>query len=526
MRRNSIFIGLILLFLSVQGFPAQQSQKNLKDADAIFLKINKVYTLKPDGCISFEYSHKVKLLTYYAVNRYLGETFIVYNPKFQKLNINKSETTMVDGTLVPSPENAFNEVLPGFVSRAPAYAYLREMVVTHTGLERGCITDLKYHIDTGAKHLPWLMGEEIFGKRGPIQEMTVTVNVPKGVDLKYHMFNSSIQPLIKEKKEYTQYVWEITDCPVLKSESNHQQFAEFTPRLVFSTSSSWEDIVKYMRNSIEKKCELTEKTRNSLLKEVNELDRFQRMLAIRKIVAEEIGNVRIGLSIIDFHSFSAEKTFLHNYGHTLDKAILLKAILDAEDFESELALVSSHHQFENSMPTLSQFTSACVIVKRGEEKPLILLPERPQKRVGRVELAGRTLLTLESEKPTLIHIPIGDPQENFVCIKADLKMDQNLELQGNVLVKTGGFLLPGFELWKEKDQQRFIQKILDQIFGKTSLEKCTVRSLTSDIGIFSAEVNIKDAFQKIEKTEIFEFSVDRANFLQQIEEKAIDTVKK
>ena len=85
---------------------------------------------------------------------------------------------MADGTLVPSPENAFNEILPRFVSRAPAYAYLRQMVVSHTGLERGCIIDLKYHIDTDAKFLPWLMGEEIFGTKSPIKKMTVTVNVP------------------------------------------------------------------------------------------------------------------------------------------------------------------------------------------------------------------------------------------------------------------------------------------------------------------------------------------------------------
>ena len=44
---------------------------------------------------------------------------------------------MADGKKVKAPENAINEILPAFAAGAPAFNSLREMVITHTALERG-----------------------------------------------------------------------------------------------------------------------------------------------------------------------------------------------------------------------------------------------------------------------------------------------------------------------------------------------------------------------------------------------------
>ena len=503
MKRNLIITGLVLLFLFSQSLFAQQ---NLKNSDAVFLEINKVYTLKPDGSVHFEYSHKVKLLTYYAVNRYLGETFIAYNPKFQKLKIDKSVTTMADGTLVPSPKNAFNEILPRFVSRAPAYAYLRQMVVSHTGLERGCIIDLKYHIDTEAKFLPWLMGEETFGTKSPIEKMTVKVNVPQGMSLKYHMFNSSLKPAVTEEKGYTHYVWTMKNCPMLRPEPNHQSFDEFAPRLIFSSSGSWDEIDSLLAKRTENKYQLTEKAINCLLGKTY-LDTSREILTIQKSVAEQIGNVYIDLSLLGFRCSSAEATFNHNYGTNLDKAILLKALLDAKGLDAKVALVSSNRQFDNTVSSLAQFSTACVIVKNRRKGPIILLPDKPQKNRGTIELAGKTLLILGSSKPILKQIPALIPQKEFVRLKADLKIDKNLQMTGNLLVKTGGYFYPAFDLWENESQQRFIQNIVSTFFGKNIvIEDYTARSLNFENSTFSAKITIKDIFQKIGKTNIFAFS--------------------
>jgi hypothetical protein len=112
-----------------------QSNNLEQESDAIYKSIKKIYTLNADGSANYQYQHQLKYITHFSFNRLYGESFIVYNPDQQELKINKAETKMVDGKIVPSPENAFNEILPRFAAGAPPFNHLREMVVTHAVLE-------------------------------------------------------------------------------------------------------------------------------------------------------------------------------------------------------------------------------------------------------------------------------------------------------------------------------------------------------------------------------------------------------
>src|SRR6056297_1598782 len=123
----SFLAGIIINFSS-----CDKAEKDYSDSDALYKKIIKTYTLNEDGSVDYQYQHELDLYSYYAFNRLYGETFIVYNPDYQTLKIDTSYTTMADGKIVQSPENAYNEVLPRMASGAPPYSHLREMVVTHT----------------------------------------------------------------------------------------------------------------------------------------------------------------------------------------------------------------------------------------------------------------------------------------------------------------------------------------------------------------------------------------------------------
>ena len=167
-----IFSILLLISVSLMAF----------DYDAEYLEINKTYKLNKDGSISETHHKKVKLHTYRATQRLFGEDFITYNPEFQTLKINKSITTMVDGKIVETPQNGYNEVLPRGADGDESYANYREMVVTHTGLEKGCVVDFSYTIETKAGYYPGLMGENIFAENDPVLSYQVKVIVPKSIE--------------------------------------------------------------------------------------------------------------------------------------------------------------------------------------------------------------------------------------------------------------------------------------------------------------------------------------------------------
>ena len=148
-----------------------------------FLSLKDKYTFGADGSVVYKHHKELKVNSLYSIHNLYGETFIVYNPQFQTLTIDACHTTQADGTVIPLPPNALNEVLPSAAADAPAYNHLKEMVVTHTGLEPGAVISLDYTITTK----PGFPGASDifrrFAEASPIKDYTLTVEVPAGKEL-------------------------------------------------------------------------------------------------------------------------------------------------------------------------------------------------------------------------------------------------------------------------------------------------------------------------------------------------------
>ena len=122
----------------------------------------------------------------------------MYNSDYQNVKIDTSYTIQNDGTIIQTPENAFNNVLPSIAAKAPDYNKLSELVITHTGLEVGATTYLDYTITTEAEAVGSLDIEEIIGVEGAdIEKYQVIVNVPEGVTIRWSLLDSKVKPVIK-----------------------------------------------------------------------------------------------------------------------------------------------------------------------------------------------------------------------------------------------------------------------------------------------------------------------------------------
>lgn len=166
-------------------------------SEASFRKLYKTYTLNEDGSMEERVYKELKIFTHAAMNSKYGETFIVYNPEFQELNINESYTIQKDGNKVVTPANAFVEVLPSFAADAPAYNNLKEMVVVHTGLELGATIVLDYSIKTKATMCGELDVFTMIKELSPIEDFRLTVNVQESKKLNYELLNSSAKPVVE-----------------------------------------------------------------------------------------------------------------------------------------------------------------------------------------------------------------------------------------------------------------------------------------------------------------------------------------
>lgn len=246
MKTIHLYIGVLALLLSMT-LTAQAAP------EARFGKLSKTYTLHADGSQELRVQKELTLYTHAAMNSLYGETFIVYDPQYQQLEIHDSYTRQKDGTIVRTPDNAFVEVLPSAATNAPAYNGLKEMVVVHTGLELGATICLDYSIKSRAGYLPELDICCPIKELSPIDEFTLRIEVPEGKTLHYELLNASARPTEMNKDGMKSITWKLKNVkprpysyPSLRSSlGTVQQVASgMMPVIVASTWASYADALK------------------------------------------------------------------------------------------------------------------------------------------------------------------------------------------------------------------------------------------------------------------------------------------
>ena len=150
-----------LLAMTVTSFAASEAE---------YGKVSKAWTLHADGSQEYRSSMELTLVTHTAMNSTYGESFIVYNPDFQTLQIHSSYTRQKDGPIVKPPDTA-------------AYNQLKEMAVVHTGLELGATIYLDYSIITKPGYYPALDINERLQETSPVKECKVSISVPENSPL-------------------------------------------------------------------------------------------------------------------------------------------------------------------------------------------------------------------------------------------------------------------------------------------------------------------------------------------------------
>lgn len=246
MKTIHLYTGALALLLSVtlttQAAP-----------EARFGKLSKTYILHTDGSQELRVQKELTLYTHAAMNSLYGETFIVYDPQYQQLEIHDSYTRQKDGTLVRTPANAFVEVLPSAAVNAPAYNRLKEMVVVHTGLELGATICLDYSIKSRAGYLPELDICCPVKELSPIAEFTFRIEVPEDKPLHYELLNASARPSETQKDGMKSVTWKLKDVeprpysyPSLRSSLGivQQAASGMMPVIVASTWPGYAEALK------------------------------------------------------------------------------------------------------------------------------------------------------------------------------------------------------------------------------------------------------------------------------------------
>ncbi len=322
--------------------------------DAVYLSLTKEYTLNSDGTIDYRCAKVLKLQNYRSFNRLYGETFVVYNPDYQKLQVNQAYTIMADGKEIITPKNAFNVVLPHFAAHAAAYNQLREMVITHTGLEVGSTIYLDYQIHTEKGFFPAFMGSTLFAEEQPVKTMTVSIRTPQDQPVYFHLFNATTKPAETVENGFRVYTWVFSDIPAMESEKLQATPAGIYPALIFSSLSNYLPLAGFFSDQ------------KAFLYETNTvMDGFVASLAeesqkktdlvfaIQESVVKEINLFDIPEEFIGYRLRTPIEVWNSNGGTVAEKAVLMSALLKQAGISADPTLIIPNNMFDTKIGNLS-----------------------------------------------------------------------------------------------------------------------------------------------------------------------------
>jgi hypothetical protein len=457
--RSIVFI--ILIISAAVALPA------LPTSDARYLDIEISYRLQNDGSWDMEYRHRVRLDTYFAVNRALGETFIVYNPDLQKLEILKAETTMADGRKVAAPDNAFNEVLPFAAHGFADFAHLREMVVTHTGLERGALVDLHYRIHTRAGLLPAFTGREVLVRDFPVDRYRLTIAVPSGRELRFRVFNVKSEAEVSPGADEKRYTFAMAALPAAVHEP--QVPAQAEPFIVFSASADWQQALAM--NAAPSPLPAVLAAKVETLK-AQYPARPDLLAALQRSVAVEMQNCGLGVEATGWQPRPLERVFAGNYGTRLEKALLLRALLKNAGIDAELLAVAAGGSFAATVPSPLQLNDFWLKVGEG---PHVLHLDPCHEQQEFFPYRGHGVDAVNLERMETEKMPAADWNQSGVDVSGAVQLD-TAGVSGTLVVTARGT----FNRYNEAtaDTGKFIAAVLRKIFPVEKVEIKKLLALT------------------------------------------------
>lgn len=298
--------------------------------------MSETYVLHEDGSQEYHRRMELTLFTHTAIHSMYGESFIVYNPRYQELKIHSSYTRQKDGTLVTTPENAFVEVLPAQAVHAPAYNHLREMIVVHTGLEPGATIYLDYSIFTKPAYLPELDLCKAIEQTSPVRDYTITIEAPADKPLFYTLLNSPVKPIVS-KANPNKVVWRLRDLPAASREPEVSALAGDVTILAVSTHPSAAEALQTLNKQLTPQGDLPLLSLSETIAGEKATD-TEKLRAILGHVAAHVGYSRLSLAETGFRIRPSDEVIPSAYGTELEKANLLAGLLHAAGIPAEIAV--------------------------------------------------------------------------------------------------------------------------------------------------------------------------------------------
>jgi tetratricopeptide (TPR) repeat protein len=335
--------------------------------------IIELYSLKvrfeKDGTGTRQFDVRVKAGTAEGIKQ-LKTLAFDYNATNEKFALKFLRVTRVDGTVVEAKADAVTDEPAPAAKSAPAFSELREARVAVPAMKPG--DTLSYEVVTSVVK-PAAPGEFWFShhflKAHPAQDEELQINVP--ADVKIELRNEpQFPPIISTEGSGGDarkiYSWKRLNAPPTGngSEQENQQ----PPEVALTSFASWQSFGKWFASNEKAATNaapgVSDKAKELITEQKTDADKIE---AVYEFVAKQIHLVRIPPEQTEFQIHDAAKILSTGYGDDFDKCALLAAMLRADGFSADVALVPAAEKFDAQFVWPGAIAGAVVTASAGKE---------------------------------------------------------------------------------------------------------------------------------------------------------------
>ncbi len=318
-----------------------QKMYDTAQEDAVILLDSRTTTVGDEGTVVTRVHQVVWIATSQGIRGY-ADLRVPWNSETSTLEVEKLRTWM-GGRWWPDPEQisetAVVETLPYAVALADDYTMLRETMLLHDGVELPCIMETAYTIAVQGSPTAGADDVFVFPGRDPVVRSEYAVRVPAGVDVKFESLNGAPQPVVATNgvKELT---WTMDGAGALKQPVTADPEA-YEPSLIWTTWENWDALLREFDSAVEAASPLNEALEDSLAAIVRGLpEGLDRTMAAIKFADDAVRIVHTDFLPWLLAPRPAVRTWETGYGHALDRAVLVAALMKAADPQANIGTIT------------------------------------------------------------------------------------------------------------------------------------------------------------------------------------------
>jgi len=427
---------------------------NLPGEDAIVLLSADAFTLHPDGRIDHRLHRRIRLQSDFAIDG-LGDPRVPYDSLLQEIVVHACRTYTPDGRVVDATPHAFNRTTPDAVAGSPHAMRHQEMVISHVGIERGCVIELDVEVRDRVAHAPWLEGLVFASEEYPVIERLIRVMRPKATPLQRAMVGEGLtEETVAGRFDEAGggaaeiVTWRGANLAAARETDDGAGGRRTRAHVVFSTCPSWDALAARVREDLDRAARIDPDSGSPLAawlegkeRDAKTLTRDDRVAAILELTGTLTGSA----SVAPFEAYRAprpvERTFETARGDDWDRTVLALALLRRAGVDAEIALRPMSPRPAREVPALAQFDRLLLVVGPDE-----ILDPIGGKRLARAEGWGGQPLFHAGAGETKPRWVESESRESRADVAVSLTLDAKGGAKGEVELDLTGRLHPYEEL--------------------------------------------------------------------------------